>query len=70
VINPDQVHISIMKKSPNMIPFNFSFGNKDNLEMLDELGNLVLRTAQTVPGGILIFFPSYWLMEKVYERWS
>ena len=23
-----------------------------------------------MPGGLLIFFPSYWLMEKIYERWE
>jgi len=38
VISPDQVYIGIMKKSVNDIEFNFSFQNKDNTEMLDELG--------------------------------
>ena len=38
--------------------------------MLDELGKTVARVAKHVPGGLLMFFPSYWLMNSVYERWE
>ena len=54
----------------NDIDFNFSYQNKDNMEMLEELGNTVASVAKNVPGGMLIFFPSYWLMNTVYERWE
>ena len=37
--------------------------------MLDELGLTVARISKHVPGGLLIFFPSYWLMNSIYERW-
>ena len=59
-----------MKKSLNDTEFNFSYQNKDNMEMLDELGRTVARIAKIVPGGLLIFFPSYWLMETIYSRWE
>ena len=59
-----------MKKSLNDTEFNFSYQNKDNMEMLDELGRTVARIAKTVPGGLLIFSPSYWLMETIYSRWE
>ena len=52
------------------MPFNFNYANKDNFEMLDELGTTISRLAKHVPGGLLMFFPSYWLMDKVYERWK
>ena len=67
VIKNEQVHISIVKRSCNDIAFNFNYQNKDNIEMLDDLGRTFARVAQHVPGGMLAFFPSYWLMEKVYE---
>lgn len=38
--------------------------------MLDELGHTVARVAKHVPGGLLMFFPSYWLMNNIYERWE
>ena len=59
-----------MKRSVNGIEFNFSYANKDNTEMLDELGKTVARVAKHVPGGLLMFFPSYWLMNNIYERWE
>ena len=70
VISPDQVHISIMNRSVNNAEFNFSYANKDNKHMLDELGRTVARVAKNVPGGLLIFFPSYWLLNNVYEQWE
>ena len=70
VISPDQVHISIMKRSVNDCDFNFNYQNKDNMEMLDELGKTVARVSKHVPGGLLMFFPSYRLMNDVYERWE
>ena len=59
-----------MKRSVNDIDFNFSYQNKDNMEMLDELGHTVARISKHVPGGVLMFFPSYWLMNNVYEQWE
>jgi len=38
--------------------------------MLDDLGVTVARIAKHVPGGLLMFFPSYWLMNSIYERWE
>lgn len=40
------------------------------MEMLDELGKTVAKVCKHVPGGLLMFFPSYWLMNNVYERWE
>ena len=70
VISTDQVYISIMRRGVNDIEFNFSYGNKDNVEMLEELGLTVAKVAKHVPGGMLMFFPSYSLMNAVYERWE
>lgn len=30
----------------------------------------MLRVAEKTPGGILMFFPSYFLMEKCHDIWS
>jgi Rad3-related DNA helicase len=37
--------------------------------MLDDLALTIAKMAAKVPGGILIFFPSYKLMNDIYERW-
>ena len=69
MIKSEQVYIGIMKRGVNNCEFNFSYQNKDNQRMLDELGLTVARFSKHVPGGLLIFFPSYWLMNSIYERW-
>ena len=38
--------------------------------MLDELGITLARIVKNVPGGMLVFFPSYKMIDKCYERWK
>lgn len=38
--------------------------------MLDELGETLAKVANRVPGGILVFFPSYKLMNETWDRWE
>ena len=38
--------------------------------MLDDLACTVGSVAKSTPGGILVFFPSYALMNKCYEQWE
>lgn len=38
--------------------------------MIDELGFTLAELARCTPGGILVFFPSFRLMDKVYSRWK
>lgn len=35
-----------------------------------DLGRSICRIAENTPGGMLIFFPSYRVMEKCYELWE
>lgn len=47
-----------------------TYKEADQLEYQDSLGQLVLATAGTVPDGLLLFLPSYALMDKLYKRWQ
>lgn len=38
--------------------------------MFLDLGHTVARIAEKTPGGMLLFFPSYRLMETCYEIWQ
>ena len=70
VISPDQVNISILRRGVGSSEFKFDYQSRDNHEMIDDLANTIGSIAQRVPGGILIFFPSYRLMNDTYERWE
>ncbi|CAM9541114.1 unnamed protein product [Ectocarpus sp. 6 AP-2014] len=46
------------------------YTNQHDLKYQDALGNALLQHARVVPGGILVFFPSYGLMDKMHDRWE
>jgi len=50
--------------------FNFSYNNRDNEGTLADLGFSIASIAEVTPGGILVFFPSYWVMTKSEEVWK
>jgi Fanconi anemia group J protein len=47
-----------------------TFKEADQLDYQDSLGQLVLGVCNTVPDGVLLFLPSYALMEKLTKRWQ
>ena len=69
VINPKQVMISVLTQGINKNGFNFNYNNRDNTAMFADLGKTLCQLATRVPGGILLFFPSYRIMERCYETW-
>ena len=38
--------------------------------MIDDLAKTVTKLISKVPGGVLIFFPSYRVMSDTYDRWQ
>lgn len=70
VISNEQVSINVLRKGVKNQPFNFTFKNRDNEEAFIDLGHTVSEICNLTPGGVLIFFPSYRLMEKCHELWS
>ena len=69
MIDPSQVNISILRRGIGDSEFKFDYQSRDNHEMIDDLAQTIARMATRVKGGILIFFPSYKLMNDMYDRW-
>lgn len=67
VISNDQVSINIIRKGVMNETFNFSYQNRDNMNTLKDVGMTISHISEATPGGILIFFPSYRLLEQCYE---
>ena len=59
-----------MKKSLDKESFDFRYKLRDNDLMMNGLGYSIASVAQHSPGGMLIFFPSYALMDRVYHLWE
>ena len=63
VIDPKQVMISVLTNGIQGQTMNFNYQNRENINMFIDLGNTMARVAEKTPGGILMFFPSYRLLE-------
>lgn len=70
VINSDQVLISILKKGTENQCFDFSYKNRDSVPMNIDLGKTIARISRITPGGMLVFFPSYGLLEQCFDLWG
>ena len=66
VIPPEQVLIQVFSNGENKTPFKFTEAElkiKISYEMINALGLTIAKIIKFVPGGTLIFFPSYYLMD-------
>ncbi|XP_057423797.1 uncharacterized protein LOC130717557 isoform X2 [Lotus japonicus] len=71
VIDVDsQVWPAIISTGPGNYPLNASYKTADAYEFQDAVGRSLEEIFKIVPGGCLVFFPSYKLMEKLCNRWS
>jgi regulator of telomere elongation helicase 1 len=70
VIKPSQVMVTVLKTGPTDITLNSSFNQRSNVVYKSELGMAISRTARVVPDGLLVFFPSYALMEDCISHWK
>lgn len=59
-----------LQAGPSGRQFNFSFQNRDNPELLAELGRAFVNICSVVPDGMVAFFPSYDYEERVWTTWE
>ncbi|XP_054653140.1 regulator of telomere elongation helicase 1 isoform X2 [Dunckerocampus dactyliophorus] len=69
VIERDQIFVSIIERGPDGVPLSSAFDRRFVPENLSSLGNTVVNLTRIVPHGLLLFFPSFFLMEKTLEFW-
>ncbi|RKF54277.1 ATP-dependent DNA helicase CHL1 [Erysiphe neolycopersici] len=59
-----------ISRGPSGQDFEFTFGRRNNGNMIDDLGRAILNICQVVPDGVIVFFPSYHYLNSVLARWS
>jgi Rad3-related DNA helicase len=72
VIGEEQLLAAVVKKGPSGITLNSSYKNRDNMQSVDDLGNLIVNVCRVVPAnsGVLVFFPSYAALASGTDRWK
>ncbi|KAM7538030.1 hypothetical protein Aperf_G00000075412 [Anoplocephala perfoliata] len=70
VVPSQRVLAACVAKGPNGTRLCATYANQNAFVFQDDVGCLLLEASKCVPGGILCFFPSYALMEKMIDRWE
>ena len=70
IISSNQVHVRVIGKGVSGKLLNSSYERRQNNEYYIELGNTLITLAKVVPEGMLVFFPSYSVMESCIEAWG
>ena len=70
VIPPQNLFVETISSGCGGADFNFNFENRKSEQMIMQLGDMVLRTCQMVPDGVVAFFPSYDYLTQVLGLWK
>ncbi|KJE93145.1 fanconi anemia J, variant 1 [Capsaspora owczarzaki ATCC 30864] len=68
-VDPSQLWVGAVGVGPSGTELSGVYKSAETFSYQDEVGQLVLRVCRTVPHGVLCFFPSYSLLEKMTLRW-
>ncbi|XP_068589744.1 regulator of telomere elongation helicase 1 isoform X2 [Cebidichthys violaceus] len=69
VIERDQIFVGIIERGPDGVHLSSAFDRRFLPENMASLGNTVANLSRVVPDGLLVFFPSFPLMEKTLDFW-
>lgn len=70
IIEDDQIHVRVIGKGVSGQLLSSSYERRQNADYYKELGNTLVSLSKVVPGGMLIFFPSYGVMQSCLEHWG
>lgn len=70
VVQSDAVWVGSLSNGPTNHQLTATFKNTEVFAFQDEVGRVVLDVCKIVPNGVLCFFPSYSMMNKLTQRWQ
>ncbi|CAN4086784.1 unnamed protein product [Withania somnifera] len=70
VISDNQIWAGVVPVGPSGYTFNSSYRTRGSIEYKQELGNAIVNFARIVPDGLLVFFPSYYILEQCISCWK
>ena len=70
IIPNDSIHVRVVGKGVSGKVLSSSYERRQDPEYFRELGNTLVSLSKVVPGGMLVFFPSYGVMQACIESWG
>ena len=65
-----QVWAGVVPCGPDGVELTGTFQVASTLAYQDSIGQAVLQCCRVIPDGVLLFLPSYSLMERLETRWK
>lgn len=59
IVPPENVLPIVIKSGPSGKTLDFTFQNRDSVETYQELSRALVNSCNVIPGGVVVFFPSY-----------
>ncbi|XP_029467005.1 LOW QUALITY PROTEIN: regulator of telomere elongation helicase 1 [Rhinatrema bivittatum] len=69
VIDKHQIWVGIVPKGPDGVLLSSAYEKRFTVEYMSSLGKTIGNICRVVPHGLLVFFPSYPVMDKSLEHW-
>ncbi|CAI9597238.1 unnamed protein product [Staurois parvus] len=70
VIEKHQIWVGVVPQGPDGAKLSSAYDRRFSTDNLSSLGKTIGNIARVVPHGLLIFFPSYPVMDKSLEFWK
>ncbi|KAJ2553025.1 hypothetical protein EV175_003089 [Coemansia sp. RSA 1933] len=70
IINPDRLLAMSIQHGPSGKPLEGKYANVDDHSYQDNIGQAVASIAAKSPDGMLVFVPSFSLLNKLIARWT
>ncbi len=70
IIGKEQISVQVLGKGVSGKDLTSTYKRRNDHEYIKELGNTINSLGKVIPGSVLIFFPSYGVMEKCVEQWG
>lgn len=64
-----QLFVRVVAQGPGREPFDATFAGSSKFSFQDALGQAICEYCKVIPGGVLVFFPSYRMMNGLHTRW-
>lgn len=70
IVKSDQVCVKIVSKGPDLQLLSSAFNNRYNVQYIASLARTIQNICRVLPSGLLIFFPSYTVLNLCENTWK
>ncbi|EDW07713.1 regulator of telomere elongation helicase 1 homolog [Drosophila mojavensis] len=70
IVDQSQVYVKIIGTGPDREQLISNYKNRDNPKYISSLGQTILNVSRIVPDGLLVFFPSYPMLNQCVDAWQ